>query len=408
MATRIGKKARVQEETPFRIEPCFLDVVSTDLADVVGDVVSASAALGNRLHPRTARSLADLVRVMNCYYSNLIEGHNTRPRDIERALEDELEANEARRDLQLEARAHIRVQQAIDEDFASGKLAEPASRDFVRRLHREFYADAPERMLRVEHEHGAFRMTAGQFRRTAREDNVVGRHQPPSSAAVPAFMEYFEQRYRFEPLGTATRILAIASAHHRLNYIHPFSDGNGRVSRLMSHAMALRARIGAHGLWSISRGLARGIDDAGAYKQMMDLADSPRRGDLDGRGNLSREALVEFTMWFCRVMLDQLRFMTSLFEIGMLRERLELYVRRELRGSPASTALAVEALSRGEIQRGEVARITGQPDRTAREVLRRLIDAGLFASDTPKGPVSLRFSAASADTLFPRLFPAQL
>ena len=55
-------------------------------------------------------------------------------------------------------------------------------------------------------------------------------------------MAHFAQRYRFEPLGMGTRITAMAAAHHRLNYIHPFLDGNGRVSRLMSHAMALNGR----------------------------------------------------------------------------------------------------------------------------------------------------------------------
>ena len=118
-------------------------------------------------------------------------------------------------------------------------------------------------------------------------DNAVGRHVPPSSDRVADFMAYFESRYRLEPLGRASRILAIPAAHHRFNYIHPFPDGNGRVSRLMSHAMAHDAGIGAHGLWSISRGLARGLRSRTDYKQMMDLADTPRQGDLDGRGNLS-------------------------------------------------------------------------------------------------------------------------
>ena len=59
---------------------------------------------------------------MNCYYSNLIEGHDTRPRDIERALRDDLDADEQRRNLQLEARAHIRIQQKIDAEFAAGSL----------------------------------------------------------------------------------------------------------------------------------------------------------------------------------------------------------------------------------------------------------------------------------------------
>src|SRR5581483_6853412 len=120
-------------------------------------------------------------------------------------------------------------------------------------------------------------------------------------------------RYRFDRFGASAPIVAIAAAHHRFNYIHPFPDGNGRVSRLMSHAMAHVSGIGAHGLWSISRGLARGIENKTEYKRMMDYADTPRQGDLDGRGNLSQRALTEFILWFLRVCLDQVNFMSGLF-----------------------------------------------------------------------------------------------
>ena len=69
---------------------------------------------------------------MNCYYSNLIEGHNTTPREIVRALEDRFETTRERRNLQLEARAHIRVQREIDRQHVAGVLPEPASIDFIR------------------------------------------------------------------------------------------------------------------------------------------------------------------------------------------------------------------------------------------------------------------------------------
>jgi len=81
--------------------------------------------------------------------------------------------------------------------------------------------------------------------------------------------------------------------------------------------------------------------------------------------------------------------------------------RRALAAGEGATALAAEALRRGQLHRGEASRITGRSERTARDILRRLIDAGLFASETPEGPVSLRFTSDSADALFPRLFPAQ-
>jgi Fic family protein len=394
-------------ETPARIEPCQLPSYSERLADLVSAVVAAATNLGARLHPRTAGSLADLVRVMNCYYSNLIEGHDTRPRDIERALFDELETEPERRNLQLEARAHIRVQKAIDEREATGALGEPAAQLFIRWVHEQFYAEMPEALMTIQDARGSYRMQPGTFRHEPRHDNAVGRHVPPSSNVVPAFMEYLEERFRLEPLGPAARVTATAIAHHRFNYIHPFPDGNGRVSRLVAHAMALRAGIGAHGLWSVSRGLARGLRDRSEYKSMMDLADTPRQNDLDGRGNLSLKALETYVTWFLEVALDQLTFMSKLFELDTLSSRLERYVRSDLDLSDSAVMLARSLLQRGEMPRGDASMTTGVPERTAREALKRLIDSGLVGSDTPKGPVSLRFTTASADVLFPRLFAAQ-
>lgn len=218
-------------------------------------------------------------------------------------------------------------------------------------------------------------------------------------------MTYFESRYRFDRMGTGARILAIPAAHHRFNYIHPFPDGNGRVSRLMSHAMALKAGIGAHGLWSVSRGLARGLESRKDYKAKMDYADTPRQGDLDGRGNLSLSALQDFTLWFLSVCIDQVTFMADLFDLDTLSGRNTRLVDRSETFKPESVLLFQEALMRGQFERGEARRITGLPERTARRVLGDLTDAGLLASETPKGPVSLRFPTEALEQLFPRLYP---
>jgi Fic family protein len=395
-----------QAETPQRIEPTRLEEVPEALSDVVAELSAAAATLGAALNPRTAANLADLVRIMNSYYSNLIEGHVTRPRDIKRALEGKLAKEKQRRNLQLEAAAHVRVQAEIDRLNMEDWPPEPASMEFIRWLHRQFYHDAPKEMLLIKGDGREFMMKPGEWRTLSQHDVEVGRHIPPSSERVADFMKYFEERYRFKGLGRAGRVLAIPAAHHRLNYIHPFADGNGRVSRLMSHAMTHVAGIGAHGLWSISRGLARGLKSRSEYKQMMDLADTPRQGDLDGRGNLSQRALVEFTLWFLRVCLDQVRFMSELFELGTLARRLRGYVERSDTLKPEAARLLEEALIRGEIERGVPAsRITGLPERTARRVVNDVIDAGLLGSDTPKGPLSLRFPEEALEFLFPRLFP---
>lgn len=392
-------------ETPYRIEPTRLPSLPEGLADTLAELMRVSTQLSQRLHPATASSLAELLRLTNSYYSNLIEGNVTRPRDIERAMAEQLDEDRRTRDLQNEAAAHVRVQRAIDDRYARGELSEPAATEFICWIHRAFYDGAPEAMLRIERDDGTdYSMVPGGLRQESFQNNVVGRHRPPSSSEVGSFMAYFEERFRLAGLGAASKVVAIAIAHHRFNYIHPFPDGNGRVSRLMSHAMAQCAGIGAHGLWSISRGLSRGLPGRPSYKSMMDAADAPRANDLDGRGNLSLAALVDFTQWFCEIMLDQLSFMSAQLELDSIEARLVSYVERDLGLPSTASAIARDALRRGEVARGEAARITGLRDRASREVLRQLIGAGLLASATPKGPVSLRISVEAAATLFPRLF----
>lgn len=391
-------------ETPQRIEPARLEDVPEKISDLVAELSTASAKLEDSLNSRTAASLAQLVRIMNSYYSNLIEGNNTRPKDIEKALLGQLDTDEERRNLALEAAAHVRVQTEIDRLYTEQKLPEPASPAFIKWLHQEFYRDVPSDMLLIKHKDREFTMVPGSFRLGPEQDVAVGRHLPPSSDRVEDFMTYFAERYRFDRMGKAAKILAIPAAHHRLNYIHPFPDGNGRVSRLMSHAMAHLAGIGAHGLWSVSRGLARGLESRTDYRRMMDYADTPRQGDLDGRGNLSQRALIEFTAWFLKVCLDQITFMSSLFEIDTLAKRFKIYVEKSDTLKPEAVKLLEEALIRGAFERGDASRITGLPERSARRVLNDVVAEGLLASDTPKGAVSLRFPVDAQDILFPRLF----
>jgi Fic family protein len=118
---------------------------------------------------------------------------------------------------------------------------------------------------------------------------------------------------------------------------------------------------------------------------MMDHADMPRPGDLDGRGNRSQRALIDFFLWFLRVCIDQVTFMSTLFEIDMLARRLRTYVERSENLKPEAARLLEEALIRGEFERGEISRITGLPERTARRVLNDLIALGLLASDSKRG-----------------------
>lgn len=390
-------------ETPARIEPCGIEEqIPTELADLVLTIQSEAQDIGRSLHPDSAGELRVMTRIMNAYYSNLIEGHNTRPKDIEAALEGRLQDVE-NRPLAEEAAAHVRVQEWIDQEAASGRLEAPYSSVFIQEVHRRFYEEMPVELRFVMHGDERMEIIPGAFRAPGQEV-AVGQHAPPSAEFLPAFMERFEQRYRGLTAGAVGRILSIPAAHHRLNYIHPFLDGNGRVSRLMSHAMIQKAGIGGHGLWSVSRGLARGLADRGEYKDRMARADQPRRGDRDGRGNLSLDALVHFTGWFLTVMHDQIRFTSAMLDIRGLQDRYGRLMDDLYPGNPRLKKLVIHALRHGETAKSDAPAILGVKERAARNDIKTLTIAGILKSAGHLEPVRIGFPLDYRERLFPNLF----
>ena len=120
------------------------------LEDTALELAESASGLAKRVHPILQRSVGDLVRSMNCYYSNLIEGHNTHPRDIERALAHDFSSEPKKRDFQHEAVAHIHAQKLIDEGH--DPTVWPASAAYARWLHRRFCEHLPADMLWVENQ----------------------------------------------------------------------------------------------------------------------------------------------------------------------------------------------------------------------------------------------------------------
>lgn len=368
------------------------------LSELAFELAQKSAAFRSRLPDSMVASLATLVRSMNCYYSNLIEGHDTHPIEIERALKNDYSADPKKRDLQLEARAHIAVQQWIDEGGIAGRIL--ASETFCE-IHRRFFAELPEELMWVENPETKerIRITPGVLRH---RDIKVGRHIAISPGAVPRFLTRYEEAYG--RLGKAGLVLAAAAAHHRLAWIHPFLDGNGRVIRLASHALLLEA-LGTGAVWSVSRGLARNVD---AYKDHLASCDLQKRNDLDGRGTLSQETLASFTEFFLRTCIDQVTFMESLMQPDRLRTRIQLWAEEEIRlgNLPAKSSVILEALLyRGEIPRSDVAGLLGVVERQGRRIVGALADMGVTVSDGPRAPIRLAFPAALASRWMPGLFP---
>ena len=372
----------------------------SELNELVFELVGRSAKSRGGLPEGVAKPLADLVRSMNCYYSNLIEGHSTHPVEIERALKGEYSNDTKKRNLQLEAKAHIEVQRWID---GGGLRGRTTTRDGICEIHRRFSESLPEELLWVENPdtHERLPVVPGEFRRN---DVAVGRHIPVSPEAVSRFMDRFEAVY--SGLNKFESVLATAAAHHRFVWIHPFLDGNGRVARLMSHSTLLET-LDTGSLWSLSRGLARNV---ATYKELLANCDMTRRSDLDGRGNLSEEALVDFTRFFLKMCIDQTDFMEKLVEPERLRARIKTWAEEEIKAkriAQKSDLLLDVILYRGEVLRKDVAQTISTSARQGRDTVADLAKLGVVGSETPYGPLRLAFPASLASRWMPGLFPEE-
>ena len=390
-----------RSEVVSLMEPLLISSDSrsrSELTDLAIELAARSAGFRRSLPASLLSSLSGLVRAMNCYYSNLIEGHDTHPIDIELALKGDYSRDARKRDLQLEAKAHIAVQQWID----TGGLKGPATTtDSITEIHRRFCEQLPEDLLWVEDPatQQKFKVVPGELRR---RDVQVGRHIPVSAPAVPRFLKRYEDVY--SRLGKTETIIASAGAHHRLAWIHPFLDGNGRVARLVSHATLLDA-LDTGAVWSIARGLARNVAD---YKGHLAACDLPRRNDLDGRGALSEDSLAAFTKFLLKVCLDQVAFMEGLMQPAQLRSRILLWADEEVRLTrlpPKANHILEALLYRGELPRGEAAALVGTGERQARRVVSALGDLGAITSDSTRAPLRLAFPATLASRWMPGLFP---
>jgi Fic family protein len=383
--------------SPHQFEPLLPASAVGELREIGDDIAQRSARLQGTVHPTTLQPLRELVRSMNSYYSNRIEGQNTHPLLIDRALHQHFDdqPDVARR--QRLAIAHIDAEIALENELLAG--AQPLSGAFVSSAHAALYSRLPAADRRSEQ---GTEVIPGVLR----TDRVmVHRHDPPLPEALPAFLARFDQVYA-KPWPACDRPGVVAAAHHRMAWIHPFIDGNGRACRLQTHC-ALWPLTG--GLWSVNRGLARRRDD---YFRYLSEADLPHQGDLDGRGNLSERMLSQWCRFFSDVCLDQVSFMASMLDLPGMKLRISQLVAARSRepGKGASYRPEVELplyhlFAAGPLTRGEFQQATGLPERTASRALKGLLDDGLVASDSRTGPVRFALPLDALRLLLPGLYP---
>lgn len=347
--------------------------------------------------------LRQLLRAMNSYYSNKIEGQHTLPLEIEQALRNDYaeDADKARR--QRLALAHMSAELQIETRWSEWDVQKVWSVETVCDLHRELFARLPEADL-VQGS-GADRQLVVPGLMRLREVSV-GRHAAPSAAALPAFMARWAQVYGGVRRGEM-QIVAMAAAHQRLAWIHPFLDGNGRVARLHSHLVLGQMGL-TNGLWSPLRGFARSQE---AYYGHLAAADEPRAGDLDGRGNLTEAGLLNWIQYVVEVCIDQVEFMTSLLSLEGMKDRIaaclsfeEQVVRQGVR-TESLRALHYLFSTQSALDRADFKAMLGLGDRLATAQVSALLSRGMLLTDSPYGKLRFGVPQHALRFYFPKLWP---
>jgi Fic family protein len=345
--------------------------------------------------------------VINSYYSNLIEGNRTLPHEIRAAQHGAFSDDPAKRDLQCESLAHIQVQdwlaaQAPDLDT----LYSPA---FIQAIHREFYQAIPASLHELKDSDGKVieRVVPGQWRS---RDVTVGRHHPPAANAIAGLMQEYCEVYHPAHYRGDRKVIAVMCAHHRLAWLHPFADGNGRVMRLFTDAALKAIGMESEGIWCLSRGLARRAAD---YKAMLARADQLREGDLDGRGQLSQAALMGFCEFMLDTALDQVQYMSELLMLDNMQDRITKYIQARNDGRVAGLGgikevaglILYNAFVQGKLKRALALELCGMPERSARRLLEQLKDEGLLSETSSRSDLYWEIPEHAEPWYFPLLTP---
>ncbi len=382
--------------------------IDTSLLLLAEKVCLKSATLTGNHTSQILNATRDLLRVTNSYYSNRIESEGTHPIDIEKAMQKKYAKDKKKRDLQKLSLAHIETQKFLE--FQTSKHSNNiVSTDFISKLHEYFYTqDGLEPFLNIDSD---TLMQPGQLRE---KDVAVDNYIAPPAHEIVSLMQIYQIEY--QRLGKKTtqamQLLNALCAHHRLLWIHPFLDGNGRISRLFLDAMLYDMKLEGYGLWNISRGLAREIKN---YQSELKYADMIRQGSKDGKGNLSLMGLSSYLKFMLQTALDQIDYMQHSLNLATLSSRMQIFIQNSQQGMynqeplPKYTqALFNHLLIHGEVKRGEVKEIIGKQKTVATQLIKKLLEMNYLESDSPKGTIRLKFNAFFASKLMPELIPETL
>ena len=185
-----------QYDAPHQFEPLIpAEAQMRPLLERASDLTRAATALGTASGNVAQLELRSLLRSMNSYYTNRIEGEHTRPSDIERALQKDFSPNADLARKQRLAVAHIRTEVLCEAELNRRTAAgEDTTRwlystDALTWMHREMFRDLPPDDLTLV---DGSDMTPGELRQ---RQVAVGRHEAPTPDSLPLFLTRWADVY---------------------------------------------------------------------------------------------------------------------------------------------------------------------------------------------------------------------
>ena len=216
-------------------------------ADLWDELISIEAyreAALNLVLPSGWREQLDkLNRVRAVYGTTALEGNPLSEDEVSRQMEISAQDHPKRATReQLQIRNAWQAQQWVRLRFAREHV--PLQVRDILTLHRMVTLHSDER----DNVPGQFRT----FSVTVGSKNTGGVHRGAPAEAIPRLMEDYLEFVNSRKLTAYHSVVQALLAHFFIVTIHPFGDGNGRVSRLVEAGLLFRGGYNVHGFYGLS------------------------------------------------------------------------------------------------------------------------------------------------------------
>jgi Fic family protein len=330
----------------------------SDLTRAIIELERARANLGHgTTPPEFFFQLKDLFQLLTSIMSARIEGNRTSILDAV--------VGDSRRRISSDAgpldegvQEILNIQDAID--FIEERVrTSPISHLFVRELHQLVVQGLSREGDRTP---GAYRLGEVRIGKSA--------HRPPWPADVFDDMTGLIE-FIAEDVEPQMQLLQAVIAHHRFLWIHPFGNGNGRVSRLVTYAMLVK----------------QGFTSASDYRAVNPTAvfGSDRQGyydNLEAADSLTNAGIVAWCTYVLAGLNTDLKKLSRLSDADFVITQILIPAIERLRAAGGLTVGEARALGiaarRTVVKAGDLAEALPGSAATRSQAVRRILDRHLL------------------------------